>query len=93
MPLEPIIEENSVIKESPPQITNKVSTKTVKTQAKVTSPTHTNGSRKRSSDGFNKKRNGTPKAVKYTSPARRNPDMSETERKLAESDAYLRQIH
>ena len=92
LPLEPIIEENSVIKESPPQVTAKISTKTT-VQAKVTSPTKLNASRKRSSDGFNKKRNGTPKGVKYTSPTRRYPDMTETERKLAESDAYLRQIH
>ena len=50
------------------------------------------GSRKRSSDGF-KKKQGTPSRVKYASPSKRSfPDLSETDRKLAESDAYLRQI-
>ena len=43
----------------------------------------------KSSNGFGK-RNGTPKGVTYTSPVRKYPDMSETDRKLAESDAYLR---
>ena len=96
LPLETIIEEDSVIKESPPQGTNKVAEATSeksKPTAKAKSPKGKarEAQRKRSSDKFTR-RNSPPKGIKYPSPARKYPEMTEAERKLAESDAYIRQI-
>ena len=99
LPLETILEENSLIRDSPPQ---PVSNKTAKTSrpasaknTKTTTGRRTSPSKRGSSPSKSKPQQPVPmkgKTMHQSPSSRRYPEMSEHERKLAESDAYLRKI-
>ena len=95
LPLETILEENSQMKDSPPQqATSKVSGKRPASGAKLrkSSKQRASSPSKRTSSPLKQSKTAKGKTMHQSPSGRRFPEMSEHERKLAESDAYLRKL-
>ena len=95
LPLETILEENSQMKDSPPQqTTSKVPNKRPASGAKPRKHSKTRGSSpsKRATSPLKQSKTAKGKTMHQSPSSRRYPEMSEHERKLAESDAYLRKL-
>ena len=103
LPLETILEENSQMKDSPPQAnTTKAGNGagTTKPRRPATGSKASKGHkrspspRKRPATSPSKAKPAPKGKTMHQSPSsRRYPEMSEHERKMAESDAYLRKLH
>lgn len=95
LPLETILEENSQMKDSPPQqTTSKAPSKRPASGAKPRkhSKNRASSPSKRATSPLKQSKTAKGKTMHQSPSSRRYPEMSEHERKLAESDAYLRKL-
>ena len=93
LPLETILEEDSIIKKATPPKTGKIKPRSRSGSSKPPKKKESKGSAKkpRSRSGSNKPRPSSG-VVKAKKPARNWQDLTDAERKVAEADVYLQKL-